>query len=210
MTFQGFTSEDFDVFDIPGLEERMVGIRERIQPKFREIGEQLSDDLTVLTGKDMYLHIARHARRKVNPPVDTWLAFSPSKRGYKQYPHFQIGLFDDRVFIWLACIYEIADKHAVADRLLADIDRLRDALPEDAHLSTDHMIKDARTVSGMSRSDWESCLHRFRNVKNAELLIGRQIDKDEDIVRSGERFIEYARQLLRQLAPIYKLAAGGH
>ncbi len=186
----------------------MAGIRERIQPKFREIAEELSGDLTALAGKEMYLHIAKHARRTVNPPVDTWLAFSPNKRGYKQYPHFQIGLFDDRVFIWLACIYEIADKAAVADRLLAGIDRIRDALPEDAQLSTDHMKKGAGDVSAMNRSDWESALHRFRNVKNAELLIGRQIAKDDPIVHDGERFIALARGMMRQLAPIYKLAAG--
>lgn len=184
----------------------MAGIRERIQPKFKAIGELLADDLTVLTGSEMFLHIARHARRKVNAPVDTWMAFSPSKRGYKQYPHFQIGLFDDRVFIWLAFIYEVANKAEIAGRLLANIDRIRKALPEDAFVSFDHMKKDARSVSGISASDWESYFLRFRNMKNAEILIGKQIGKDDRVVRDGERFIELARTVLRQVTPIYKIA----
>ena len=38
------------------------------------------------------MHVAKHARRSVNPPIDTWVAFAPNKRGYKMLPHFQIGL----------------------------------------------------------------------------------------------------------------------
>nr|WP_313787308.1 DUF1054 family protein [Paenibacillus larvae] len=88
----------------------MKAIRERIQPKFKELGELLCDDLAMMAGNEMFVHIAKHARRTVNPPKDTWMAFCHNKRGYKQHPHFQIGLFDDHVFVWLAFIYELPDK----------------------------------------------------------------------------------------------------
>ena len=113
MTTQ-FTKEAFDTFEIEGLEQRMHAIRERIQPVFKQIGQEVSPDLTVNLAEDMYVHIAQHARRKVNPPKDTWMAFSPNKRGYKKHPHFQVGLFDDHLFIWLAYIYELPNKSQYA------------------------------------------------------------------------------------------------
>ncbi|MFP3360630.1 DUF1054 family protein, partial [Planococcus sp. SIMBA_143] len=45
MSFQGFTSEDFNTFNIEGLEERMAAIQDRIQPKFQEVGSLLTDYL---------------------------------------------------------------------------------------------------------------------------------------------------------------------
>lgn len=107
MRFTGFTDSDFETFQIEGLEERMEAIEDRIRPKFRTIGQELTDELSARLGSEMFLHIAKHARRTVNPPQDTWLAIAANKRGYKKHPHFQVGLFDDFVFVWLAFIYEL-------------------------------------------------------------------------------------------------------
>ena len=110
---------------------------ERIQPVFRQIGQDVSPDLTVHLAEDMYVHIAQHARRKVNPPNDTWMAFSPNKRGYKKHPHFQVGLLDDHLFIWLAYIYELPNKSQYATKLLEQ-QQLLHALPSDFVISYDH------------------------------------------------------------------------
>lgn len=67
MVFNGFEQQDFDTFLIDGLDERMVAIQERIQPKFRAIGDTLAADLSAMIGSEMFLHIARHARRTINP-----------------------------------------------------------------------------------------------------------------------------------------------
>ncbi|HBF59757.1 MAG TPA: DUF1054 domain-containing protein, partial [Exiguobacterium sp.] len=42
-----FTQHAFDTFQIDGLEPRMKAIRERIQPVFRDIGQEVAPDLTV-------------------------------------------------------------------------------------------------------------------------------------------------------------------
>ncbi len=68
MTFKGFEKVDFDTFYIEGLEERMEAIQTRIQPKFQQIGNELVDFLAAQLGNEMFLHIAKHARRTVNPP----------------------------------------------------------------------------------------------------------------------------------------------
>src|SRR5699024_8349621 len=105
-----------------GLAERMTAIQTNIQPKFKQIGEQLRADLSIALGEELYLHIAKHARRTVNPPKDTWLAICDNKRGYKKHPHFQLGLFDDRLFIWLALIYELPNKPNIAQSLIDEFD----------------------------------------------------------------------------------------
>ncbi|MCM3337136.1 DUF1054 domain-containing protein [Paenibacillus sp. MER TA 81-3] len=207
MTFTGFTSSDFATFTIDGLDARMEAIRDRIQPKFRAIGEQLVGDAAVLSGQEMYLHIAKHARRTVNPPQDSWLAIGPNKRGYKSLPHFQVGLFDDHVFIWLAFIYEVANKQNIAQSMLKQIDRIATTVPQDYAISLDHMKKDAVRFGDLDTEELEAKLCRFRDVKAAEWLVGRHIAASDPILANGTAFMILARETMETLMPLYKLAA---
>lgn len=196
----GFKNIDFDVFQIDGLQNRMHAIQEHIQPKFKSIGIELSDYLAGKLGNEMYLHIAKHARRTVNPPKDTWLAVADNKRGYKKHPHFQVGLFDDRLFIWLAFIYELPSKAKIAQAFLDQVE-IFGQLSDDFVISFDHMKKDAIPVSQLT----EKNLQRFRDVKKAELLIGKHISKDEANQLSGNQLIETIKDSYDQLLPFYHL-----
>lgn len=84
----GFTREDFAVFGIPTFPERMQGIKERVRPKLTALGDDLQPALKTLAKSDVFPHVAQHARRTVNPPPETWVAFGPSARGYKKYGYF--------------------------------------------------------------------------------------------------------------------------
>jgi uncharacterized protein YktB (UPF0637 family) len=84
----GFTREDFEVFGIPTFPERMQGIKERVRPKLTALGEGLQPALNKLAKSAVFPHVARHARRTVNPPPETWVAFGPSARGYKKCGYF--------------------------------------------------------------------------------------------------------------------------
>lgn len=203
MNFSGFNQSDFDTFLIDGLEERMEAIQTRIQPKFRALGDILTDDVSAMVGSEMHLHIARHARRTVNPPKDTWLAIAGNKRGYKKHPHFQIGLFDDHVFIWLAFIYELPNKEKIAQNFLNHLDTIQQTIPADFSISQDHMQKNAKLLKEL---DVEKALIRFRDVKKAEFLIGRQVDAKDPILKDGNQFIELAKNTFETLVPIYRLA----
>ncbi|TBL78241.1 YktB family protein [Paenibacillus thalictri] len=206
MNFNGFSAQDFETFTIDGLEPRMHAIQERIQPKFRAIGETLAGDMSVMSGREMFVHIAKHARRKVNPPVDTWMAFCANKRGYKQVPHFQIGLFDDRLFMWLAFIYELPNKQAIAKAMLRQLNEVKQTLPGEFMLSFDHMKKDAVSAAELNKKELKSAIERFRDVKSAELLIGRQLSPQDAAVTDGAAFIETAVGVFQTLMPLYKLA----
>ncbi|WP_309086991.1 DUF1054 domain-containing protein [Domibacillus sp.] len=203
MNFTGFTEEDFQTFQINGLIERMTAIQERIQPKFNQLGSALADDLAALLGQEMFLHIARHARRKVNPPNDTWLAVADNKRGYKQHPHFQVGLFDDHVFVWLAFIYELPRKKEIAQAFLTHQQMLQNTIPADYVVSLDHLKKDAQTWEEL---DVEQALERFQDVKKAELLIGRHIQADDPVLQDGEALYTLIKETFKTLLPIYQLA----
>lgn len=191
MQFEGFTKNDFDTFNIEGLDERMKAIQERIQPKFQSIGQALTDELSVNLGNEMFLHIAKHARRSVNAPKDTWLAIAANKRGYKQHPHFQIGLFDDHVFIWLAFIYELPNKTEIAKTFLNNLDKIEKRVPSDFVVSLDHMKKDAIS---MKEIDLKASLERFRDVKKAEFLIGRHVAANDPILTDGNAFVKLAKE----------------
>ncbi|WP_026690080.1 YktB family protein [Alteribacter aurantiacus] len=202
MDFNGFSKDDFNVFYTDGLEERMTLIREKIQPKFKEIGEDLTEELSVLSGEEMFLHIAQHARRKKNPPNDTWLAIAPNKRGYKMLPHFQVGLFDDHVFVWLAYIYELPNKEDKASTLLDNIGNVKE-LPRDFMVSLDHTQKNAFPIT--DEEALEKGLERFRDVKKGEFLIGKQIMSDDPLLKDGDRFLNTVKETFETLMPLYKL-----
>lgn len=202
----GFTQEDFDVFQLEGLEERMAGIQERIQPKFQAIGERLAGELAVHAGDEMHLHIAKHARRKVNPPKDTWLSICNNKRGYKSHPHFQLGLFDDHLFLWLALIYEVPNKAQIATAYLDKLDDVIASVPENYMISLDHTKKEATRIGDMSTEDWNKALVRFRDVQKAELLIGRHIPADDALLRSGDILLKFASSTFETLMPLYRMS----
>ncbi len=203
MLFTGFTKEDFNTFSLDGLEKRMNAIQLRIQPKFKELGEILADDLSAQLGEEMFLHIAKHARRKVNPPNDTWLAIANNKRGYKQHPHFQVGLFDDHLFIWLAFIYELPRKAEIAKTFLKRIEILEERIPADFVISLDHMQKKALSMRDI---DLETSLVRFRDVKKAEFLIGRHIKANDPVLQDGKALYALIKETFETLLPVYKLS----
>jgi uncharacterized protein YktB (UPF0637 family) len=90
--FSGFTADDFDVFSIPDFAGRMGAIRARIRPRLIELGEDLSGPIESALGIPTFPHVAQHMRRRVNPPVETWVAFTRDRKGYKRWTHYRIAI----------------------------------------------------------------------------------------------------------------------
>ncbi|WP_285767050.1 DUF1054 domain-containing protein [Peribacillus sp. SI8-4] len=206
MHFNGFDQADFDTFTIEGLETRMEAIKNRIRPKFQAMGDTLTDELSILAGNEMFLHIAKHARRTVNAPKDTWLAISANKQGYKMLPHFQVGLFEDHVFIWLAFIYELPNEKEIASDFLEEIDSIGKLIPSDYVLSMDHMKKEAESMFNLGEEGLVKSLERFRDVKKAEFLVGRHVQSNDPILKDGDKFISLVSDTFKTLFPLYKIS----
>ena len=196
-----FTTQQFDVFKRDGLDSRMTGIRSEIQPVFQRIFEEVGPQLEADVGIPLYLHVAKHARRTVNPPKDTWMAICHDKRGYKKHPHLQVGLFDDRVFIWLAFIYEMPNKEAIAKRLAA-IDFKNEFT--DLHIAGDHMKKEAVVIEETSQESIQALVERFGSVKKADFLIGRQLSADASILQNEAAFLALIEDTFARLTPLYR------
>jgi hypothetical protein len=88
----GFSQDDFAVFALPGFAVRMAAIRERLRPRLEALGDRIAPEVSRLVGTDHFAHVARHQRRTVTPPAETWVALGPSPRGYKMFPHLLVAV----------------------------------------------------------------------------------------------------------------------
>ncbi|MGG3466517.1 DUF1054 domain-containing protein [Neobacillus pocheonensis] len=206
MEFKGFTNEDFDVFKIDGLEARMEALKETIRPKLEVLGQHFAPILSALTGDEMFVHVAKHARRTINPPKDTWVAFANNSRGYKMLPHFQIGLWNTHLFIWFAIIYEAPQKEIIAERFTKKINKLFKETPKDYAWSGDHMKPDTVIHGNLSKKELQSLIDRFQNVKKAELLCGYTINRESLIEMGPDGLVHKIEEVFKQVAPLYKIA----
>lgn len=207
MSIVKWTKEDFQVFDIDGLDERMEALTTIIRPKFNELSETFTGYFSAKTGEEFFGHVAKHARRTVNPPKDSWVAFAPYKRGYKALPHFQIGLWGTHLFIVVAVIYEAPQKEEMAQRLLKNMQVIKN-LSDDYVLSGDHMQPDTISLKEARTEKLEQLLIRLRDVKKGEFLVGRRISADEAIKMSAEQFLQLAEQTFDELLPVYEVIKG--
>ena len=90
MATLGFTPVDFEVFKVEGFSARMQEIYARVRPKLVRLGDELAPELARKLHLEFFPHVARHARRTVNPPPETWAAFGPSPKGYKRYGYLAL------------------------------------------------------------------------------------------------------------------------
>jgi uncharacterized protein YktB (UPF0637 family) len=90
MATLGFTPADFAVFRVEGFNERMQQIYARVRPKLVRLGDELAPVLARRLHMEFFPHVARHARRTVNPPPETWAAFGPSPKGYKRFGYLAL------------------------------------------------------------------------------------------------------------------------
>lgn len=206
MSHLGFTEEDFNVFTIDGLENRMEAIIKHIRPKFEGLAQQFTPTLSSLTGEEMYPHIAKHLRRTINPPNDTWVAFANNNRGYKMVPHFQIGLWETHLFVWFAVIYEAPLKAEFGKILLENKKKIMNEIPSHFVWSIDHTKPQVLNHKDLSVEDFECMFERLHTVKKAEILCGITLNRDEVVKMNSDELVEEIDRTFRNLIPLYHLA----
>ncbi|MFC4320337.1 YktB family protein [Litchfieldia salsa] len=203
MDFNGFKEADFKVFQIDGLEPRMEALKSTIRPKLEALGFHFAPTLSTLVGDELFHHVAKHARRTINPPKDTWVAFANSKRGYKQLPHFQIGLWETHVFIWFAMIYEAPNKKEFGQKLKQKVEEIQDIIPTHFVWSDDHTKPEAKSLD---QEGLVTLFDRVINVKKAEVLCGLNIPKAEAIDMGEKEWINLIDDTFKKLIPLYEIA----
>jgi len=168
-----YLDQDFHVFDDPTLPGRLGKIQAQIDPKFLETVADLQETFAQLA-VPIYDHVSQHRRRTKNPPTDTWVAFSTSKRGYKMLPHIEIGFWDDRFFIWLAVLQEAKNRQALLSGLKEDLVL---QLPTGFACGSDHTDKDSGVP--LNRENYQALMATQTN-RHAEWQIGRNFLRGSD------------------------------
>ncbi|MBO8162207.1 MAG: DUF1054 domain-containing protein [Brevibacillus sp.] len=204
-SFSGFTEADFDVFTVDSLDARMEAIKTIVRPKLVSLGEHFSPQLAHATGEEMFFHVAKHARRTVNPPDDTWVAWASDKRGYKKHPHFQVGIWRTHLFVWYALIYESPYKKAIGQAFQNNIDQILTIVPDDFRWSPDHTQPDSTPQSELGREGVLRLIDRLQTVKKAELLCGITIDRHDPLLADRAQLLGKIEQTFEVLSQLYIL-----
>ena len=208
MAFPGFTAADFAVFEIDGFKPRMEAIRRRIRPKLEAIGRDLLPDVGRIAGDQAFAHVARHARRTVNAPDDTWVAFALDKRGYKKHCHFKVAVSRGAVRF----LFEAGPEHAGKKQWAAAWKRhapqlvpvLRRAKGL-AWFKNEHDEKPAAILSDLDADEIARLAEELTRTRDGQLVLGRVVTAEEATRWKPRDYARAARDTFHLLAPLYRL-----
>jgi uncharacterized protein YktB (UPF0637 family) len=213
MDFPGWTRDDFSVFEIDDFDGRMALLRERIQPKFDALGQAMVPLMEAETGSPWFHHVAKHMRRTVNPPADTWVALNQVKRGYKATVHFDVGLSARGANVCLVVKPECTERDAFAAGLERHVPRWTALYEEaeglyigdvpNAELQDLLPAREALTADWLQRAAW------LRKKKQFEFEAGYRLSPEEAASLAPEAFIHAALGRIRSLLPLYTAGTGG-
>jgi uncharacterized protein YktB (UPF0637 family) len=187
MAAAAFNAGDFRVFDVGGFKPRMSEIRGRIRPKLEAIGHSLAPAVSRATGGPAFAHVARHARRTVNPPDDTWVAFCPDGRGYKKHCHFKVAVSRHCVRF----LFEVGPEHADKKRWASAWKR-----------SAGKLGPVLRRVRGLA---WFKLADELLRTRDGQLVLGRAVPAEEAARWTEAQYRMAALETFRTLAPLYRL-----
>ena len=199
--FPQLDGHDFDVFAVPGLEARMDALRTRLRPKLEQIGGWLTPVLSDALDRPFFAHVARHARRTVNAPNDSWVAFSENARGYKQWPMFMVGLWQTHLFVQFGVIYESPRKAAFARHVMDEAGRIKRELPSTFVVHEDYTAPQGVALGDLSDGDLYALAKRTADRKQGDLLFGLQIPREQAV--SGMETAQMVRASCLTLASLY-------
>jgi uncharacterized protein YktB (UPF0637 family) len=203
-----FGTADFKVFDVKGFQPRMGEIRTRIRPKLETLGRSLAPALARSAGSDTFAHVAKHARRTVNPPADTWVAFGPDARGYKKHCHFKLAVSRHCVRF----LFEIGPEHADKKRWAAAwkknagklgpvLRRMNDL----AWFKNEHDEVPAAALGDMAPDAFAELADEIVRTRDGQLVLGRAVVAEDAARWTEAQYRAAALETFRALLPLYRL-----
>src|SRR5262245_55367380 len=208
MSFPRFTAADFEVFEIPGFKPRMEAIRRRIRPKLEAAGRDLVPAVTRISGGEAFAHVAKHARRTVNPPADTWVAFAADRRGYKKHCHFKLAVSRRSVRFLFEAGPEHADKKQWAAAWKRHAPQLVPVLRRAkgiAWFKNEHDEAPAAILTDLPADAVARLAEELTRTRDGQLVFGRVIPAEEAMRWSARDYARAARETFHLLAPLYRL-----
>jgi len=208
MAIEPLTTRDFRVFDIPGFAERMAAIRAQIRPKLEGLGATLVAPLGRLARTELFPHVARHARRTVNPPDDTWVAFGPDRRGYKKRQHFKVAVSRHCVRFLFEVGPEYAAKPDWARTWKHASPRLAKTLGQARGLGwfeDEHDEDPAALLADLDATGWQRLGQQLVRTRDGQLVLGRRVPAEEAVRWKGADYERAALETFGALAECFRL-----
>jgi len=202
-----FTASDFRVFEIPDFAGRMQAIARQVRPKLTALGEALAPEIAHLVKSDVFAHVAKHARRTVNPPEDTWVAFGPDRRGYKKHTHFKVAVSKNCIRLLFEVGPEHQDKQGWATQWERRGGGLAAALSRPTGIGwfkNEHDEDPAAAVKDLGQEQLRALLQEFSRRRDGQLVFGRRLSRAEVAGMTPEAFEKAVLDTFRALAPLYR------
>ena len=208
MPSTAFGAADFKVFEVTGFAQRMSEIRSRIRPKLETLGQRLVPEVSRATGAEAFAHVAKHARRTVNPPDDTWVAFAPDKRGYKKHCHFKVAVSRNAVRFLFEVGPEHDDKKRWAAAWKTNAPKLGPVLNRMkglAHFKNEHDEQPASLLADLSIDEFGALGDETLRTRDGQFVVGRAIPSAEAARWTEAQYRAAALETVRALSPLYRL-----
>jgi uncharacterized protein YktB (UPF0637 family) len=208
MPSAAFVTADFRVFDVKGFKPRMGEIRSRVRPKLEALGHSLAPAVGRSLGAEVFAHVARHARRTVNPPDDTWVAFGPDARGYKKHCHFKVAVSRRCVRFLFEIGPEHADKKRWGTAWKKNAPKLAPVLRRVKNLAwfkDEHDEEPAAPLADLAPDALGELGDALTRTRVGQLVIGRAVPAEEAARWSEAQYRAAALETFRALAPLYRL-----
>ncbi len=117
-------------------------------------------------------------------------------------PHFQIGMFEDQLFVMFGIMHEAKDKATRAKVFERNLKLFRQ-LPDDYRVCLDHMKPDKPFIKDLTDDDLIEAIQRAINVKKGEFFIARAITPQDKRLKSDKAFILPLEETFDQFLPFY-------
>lgn len=201
--FAGFPAAVFEVFRQEDFDACMAALRREATPRLSALGQQLVPALSARLQAAAYAHVARHLRRRVHPPEDTWVAWSTTPRGYKAQVHFEVGVARRGGFVRLAALAEAGPAKAAFIGQLSPA-RLQ-ALPPGPSpvLFTPDHHGAVKVPAAQLDADWVSLERQARRVQSGVALVIET--PAEAVVRRGAQWADDVLAAIDRLLPLASL-----
>src|SRR3989449_2226609 len=203
-----FVTGDFKVFDVEGFRPRMAELRSRVRPKLEVLGKSLAPAVSRSLGGEAFAHVAKHARRSVNPPDDTWVAFGPDARGYKKHCHFKVAISRHAVRFLFEVGPEHDDKKRWAAAWKRNAPRLGPVLRRVKGLAwfkNEHDEEAASPLADLSPEQLAELADELTRTRDGQLVLGRVVPAEQASRWTEAQYRDAALETFRALAPLYRL-----
>jgi uncharacterized protein YktB (UPF0637 family) len=208
MPSPAFVTADFKVFEAEDFASRMASIRGRLRPKLDAFGHSLAAGVGRATGAEAFAHVARHARRTVNPPDDTWVAFGPDPRGYKKHPHFKVAISRNAVRFLFEIGPEFADKKRWAAAWRKNAPKLGPVFRRVKGLAwfkNEHDEAPAALLADLTPEALGDLADELVRARDGQFVLGRVVAAEEAARWAEPQYRTAALDTFRALAPLYRL-----